>query len=61
MIEFRWVIPEGTFIPCGEYPKLQYRSRFYPVLIASGDIVLSQKTKEELEWIDVPTVAVPNV
>ncbi|MHB0965541.1 MAG: hypothetical protein ACYC36_03715 [Bellilinea sp.] len=60
MIEFRWAVPGGTFVPGSEYPKLQYRTLFYPVLIASGDIVLAQKTKDELEWVDVPTLVMHN-
>ena len=59
MIELRWVVPDGTFVPGEGWPKLQYRTLFYPVLIASGDIVLSAKTESEAEWQDVPTVILP--
>ena len=55
MIELRWTTPEGTTT---KQPKLQYRALFYPVLIASGDIVLMPY--ETAEWMDVPLAILPS-
>lgn len=55
MVELRWVVPEGTFIPGKEYPKLQYRvkeQKFYGK---------NEPTHMDWsEWKDVRTVVVPN-
>jgi len=51
-IELRWIVPDETFIPGREYPKLQYRDReHHPSEFGgwvSGD-----------KWKDVPTIAIP--
>jgi hypothetical protein len=58
MIEFRWIVPEGTFIP-GEYPKLQYRIFYDVVINGTGFAVL--QSKENVRWEDIKTVVMPNV
>lgn len=57
MIELRWKLGRANKGSPSVPRKLQYRTLFYPVRIASGDIVLQQKTAEESEWQDVPTAA----
>jgi hypothetical protein len=51
MVELRCLVPSSTFVPGGEWPKLQYRIH-QPVVEVGETLCLGRWT----EWRDVPLV-----